>query len=66
MEVLSPKEKEVLRLRVKEDRTTREIAEAMNISTRTVEAHLNSIKDIMRAKSQAHMAYIALKAGLIE
>lgn len=66
MEVLTKKQALVLRLRVKEDKSTQEIAEVMGVTTRMVEKHIDSLKNILRAKSQAHMAYIAVKAGLVE
>jgi DNA-binding NarL/FixJ family response regulator len=61
---LTERQYEFLRLYA-EGRTHREIAEALNISKRTVEFHRSQIMDTFGLKSNADLILFALKKGLI-
>jgi two-component system response regulator NreC len=63
--VLSTREREVLVL-VAEGRTTREIAEVLSVSTKTVDAHRAAIAHKLSLHSQADLIKYALREGLIE
>jgi DNA-binding NarL/FixJ family response regulator len=57
---LSPRELEVLRL-VAEGRSTREIAEALNRSVKTIESHKQALKTKLDADTPAQLMRIALQ-----
>jgi DNA-binding NarL/FixJ family response regulator len=61
---LTERQREFLRLYA-EGRTHREIAEALNISKKTVEFHRDQIMDAFGLKSNADLVLFALKRGLI-
>ena len=61
---LTERQREFLRLYA-EGRTHREIAEALNMSKRTVEFHRDRIMDAFGLKSNAELVLFALKRGLI-
>ena len=63
--VLSDKEITVLRL-ICEEKSTREIAEIVDISPRTVEAIRDKLKSKTGSKSMAGLVMYAVKAGIIE
>lgn len=62
---LTEKEKTVLKLMC-EEKTTREIAEMVDISPRTVEAIRDKLKVKTGSKSMAGLVLYAMKAGIIE
>jgi DNA-binding NarL/FixJ family response regulator len=62
--ILSAREAEVLQLAA-QGFTNKAIAAQLNISDRTVQGHLASIFDKLRAQSRTDAVMIALKAGLI-
>ncbi len=62
---LSDKEKTVLKLMC-EEKSTREIAEMVEISPRTVEAIRDKLKIKTGAKSMAGLVMYAVKAGIVE
>jgi len=62
---LSDKEKTVLRLMC-EEKSTREIAELVDISPRTVEAIRDKLKVKTGAKSLAGLVMYAVKAGIVQ
>ncbi len=63
VEVLSPREKEVLAL-VAEGRTNKAIADALYISPNTVKTHVASLLTKLRADSRVQLAAIVAKRGL--
>jgi len=62
--VLTDKEKKILRLMC-EEKSTREIADLVEISPRTVEAIRDKLKTKTGAKSMAGLVMYAVKAGII-
>lgn len=63
--VLTDKEKKILRLMC-EEKSTKEIADLVEISPRTVEAIRDKLKTKTGAKSMAGLVMYAVKAGIIE
>ena len=61
---LTPREHEVMEM-VIEGRSNREIAAALGVSTKTVEAHRARVMDKMRAQSLAELVRLCLTAGLM-
>jgi DNA-binding NarL/FixJ family response regulator len=64
-ETLTDREREVLVL-VAEGRTTREIAEQISVSTKTVDAHRAAISRKLGLHSQADMVKYAIREGLVD
>jgi two-component system, NarL family, response regulator NreC len=62
---LTEREREVLVL-VAEGRSTREIAEVLVVSTKTVDAHRSAIAHKLGLRSQADLIKYAIREGLIE
>jgi two-component system nitrate/nitrite response regulator NarL len=62
LEQLSPREEEILRL-LSEGLTDREIAEALQISSRTVETHVGNILRKLEARNRAEAARFYLGEG---
>lgn len=62
---LTDREREVLML-VAEGRSTREIAELLSISTKTVDAHRAAISHKLDLHSQADLVRYAIREGLID
>jgi len=62
---LTPREREVLQL-VAEGRSTREIAEVIGTSVKTVESHRTRIQRKLRIRDNAGLARYAIRRGLIE
>ncbi len=62
--VVTDREKEVLQL-IFEGYTTKEIAEQLHISPRTVETHRKNMLERSGAKSSAHLVHMALKMGIL-
>jgi len=62
--LLTVREREVLAL-VAEGRSTREIAEVLSVSTKTVDAHRAAIAQKLRLHSQADLVKYAIREGLI-
>ena len=60
---LSAREREVLQL-VAEGLSTRQIAERIHVSVKTVETHRQQIMKKLNAKSVAELTKIALREGL--
>ena len=63
--LLTDREREVLVL-VAEGRSTREIAEALSVSTKTVDTHRAAIAHKLGLHSQAELIKYAIREGLIE
>ena len=61
---LGPRETEILRL-VASGRTTDEIAESLNISPKTVQNYHYQIKSKIGARTDAHLVWLAIGAGLL-
>jgi len=61
---LGPRETEILRL-VASGRTSEEIAEALNLSTKTVQNYHYQIKSKVGARTDAHLVWLAIGAGLV-
>ncbi len=64
LEALSPREREVLQL-IGEASSNQRVAQELNISIKTVEAHLTRIKEKLNARNRGDMIRIALRAGLV-
>jgi two-component system response regulator NreC len=62
---LTDREREVLGL-VAEGRTTREIAEVLSVSTKTVDAHRAAVSHKLGLHSQADLIKYAIREGLID
>jgi DNA-binding NarL/FixJ family response regulator len=61
---LAPREVEILRL-VAAGRTTGEIAEFLNLSPKTVQNYHYQIKSKIGARTDAHLVWLAIAAGLV-
>ncbi len=61
---LSPREVQVLRL-VGEGKSSREIAELLQLEVETIRSYRKSLMKKLAAKNATHLTHIALKAGLI-
>jgi two-component system invasion response regulator UvrY len=61
---LGPRETEILRL-VASGRTTEEIARALNLSAKTVQNYHYQIKSKVGARTDAHLVWLAIGAGLV-
>ena len=64
MNSLSPREKEVMQL-VVGGRLTKTIADRLGVSMRTVEMHRSNIMKKMKVNSQAELAWLVLRNGLL-
>ncbi|HMK88388.1 MAG TPA: response regulator transcription factor [Methylocystis sp.] len=62
---LAPRETEILRL-VALGRTTEEIADFLNLSPKTVQNYHYQIKSKIGARTDAHLVWLALAAGIVE
>ncbi len=62
---LTEKERTILRLMC-EEKSTKEIADMVDISPRTVEAIRDKLKSKTGAKSMAGLVMYAVKAGIVE
>jgi two-component system, NarL family, invasion response regulator UvrY len=62
---LGPREAEVLRL-VAAGRTTEEIASFLNLSPKTVQNYHYQIKSKIGARTDAHLVWLAIGAGLVD
>jgi two-component system invasion response regulator UvrY len=65
VDVLGPRETEVLTM-VASGATSQDIARALNISVKTVQNYHYHIKDKIGARTDAHLVWLAIGAGLIE
>lgn len=65
VDVLSPREFEVF-MALAKGHTTKEIAETLFLSERTVGTHLYNIKQKLNAKNSAEIALIAMRSGLLD
>lgn len=63
-EELGPRETEILRL-VASGRTTEEIAAFLNLSPKTVQNYHYQIKSKIGARTDAHLVWLAIGAGLV-
>ncbi len=61
---LGPRETEILRL-VASGQTTEEIANSLNLSSKTVQNYHYQIKSKTGAKTDAHLVWLAIGAGLV-
>lgn len=64
IEELGTRETEILRL-VAEGKTTEEIADVLNLSTKTVQNYHYQIKSKIGARTDAHLVWLAIGAGLV-
>lgn len=62
---LGPRETEILRL-VASGKTTEEISALLNLSAKTVQNYHYQIKSKIGARTDAHLVWLAIGAGLIE
>jgi DNA-binding NarL/FixJ family response regulator len=65
IDLLSPREREVLQM-IAESRTNKEIAQSLNLSVYTVEAHRGRIMEKLNLHSVAEMVRFAIRKGLID
>lgn len=65
VDVLSEREFEVF-MSLAKGKTTKEIADVLFLSERTVGTHLYNIKQKLNAKNSAEIALIAMRSGLLE
>lgn len=65
LDTLSPRETEILR-QIVTGATDQEIAKALNLSIKTVQNYHYRIKDKIGARTDAHLVWLALSAGLID
>lgn len=65
VDVLSPREFEVF-MSLAKGNTTKEIADTLFLSERTVGTHLYNIKQKLNAKNSAEIALIAMRSGLLD
>ncbi len=65
IDVLSPREFEVF-MALAKGHTTKEIADTLFLSERTVGTHLYNIKQKLNAKNSAEIALIAMRSGLLD
>jgi len=65
LERLTPREADILR-QIALGSTSQEIAATLNLSIKTVQNHHYRIKDKIGARSDAHLVWLAVGAGLIE
>jgi DNA-binding NarL/FixJ family response regulator len=65
LSVLTPRELEVAKL-VAEGNSTREIADALVISEKTVERHRGSVLDKLRVRDRVDLTRWAIREGLVE
>jgi DNA-binding NarL/FixJ family response regulator len=61
--ILSPREREVLQL-LAEGKSTKEIAEKLNVSVKTIETHRKQIMDKLNIRSIAELTKYAIREGL--
>jgi DNA-binding NarL/FixJ family response regulator len=61
---LTPRQREILQL-LTEGKTAKEVANALNISVRTVEGHKYEIMETLGVKSSAELVQHAIRMGLI-
>lgn len=61
---LGPRETEILRL-VASGRTTEEIADSLNLSPKTIQNYHYQIKSKVGARTDAHLVWLAIGAGLV-
>ncbi len=64
-ESLTPRETEILRL-LATGRTSEDIAALLNLSQKTIRNHHYAIKAKIGARSDAHLVWLALAAGLVQ
>jgi two-component system invasion response regulator UvrY len=65
VEDLGPRETEILRL-VASGKTTDEIAALLNLSVKTVQNYHYLIKSKIGARTDAHLVWLAVDAGLVD
>ena len=63
LEILSPREKEIVKL-ISEGLSSREIADSLNVSPRTIEAHRANIYRKLGMHNLADLIKYAIKMGL--
>ncbi|MGJ0392268.1 MAG: response regulator [Methylocystis sp.] len=65
IESIGPRETEILRL-IASGKTTEEIARFLNLSAKTVQNYHYQIKSKIGARTDAHLVWLAIGAGLVE
>jgi two-component system, NarL family, response regulator NreC len=65
LELLSPREKEILQL-IAEEHTSSEVAKILSISEKTVEKHRANMMEKLQARNLAGLVRLAIKYGLID
>jgi len=62
--LLTPRQRQIVQL-IAEGRSTKEIAAALNVSTRTVEFHKYQMMERLRLHTGAELVHFAIKHGLV-
>jgi DNA-binding NarL/FixJ family response regulator len=65
LELLSPREKEILQL-IAEEHTSSEVAKILSISEKTVEKHRANMMEKLQVRNLAGLVRLAIKYGLID
>jgi len=65
LELLSPREKEILQL-IAEEHTSIEVAKILSISEKTVEKHRANMMEKLQVRNLAGLVRLAIKYGLID
>ncbi|WP_442755770.1 response regulator [Methylocystis sp. JAN1] len=65
VESLGPRETEILRM-IASGKTTEEIAALLNLSAKTVQNYHYQIKSKIGARTDAHLVWLAIGAGIVE
>ena len=65
LDVLSPREKEILQL-IAEEHTSSEVGKILSISEKTVEKHRAHIMEKLQVRNLAGLVRLAIKHGLID
>lgn len=65
LELLSPREKEILQL-IAEEHTSNEVGKILSISEKTVEKHRANIMEKLQVRNLAGLVRLAIKHGLID
>ncbi|HJU11914.1 MAG TPA: LuxR C-terminal-related transcriptional regulator, partial [Candidatus Binataceae bacterium] len=64
LEVLTPREREVLRL-IGQGATSKEIAERLDISPKTAQAHRENLKQKLKVRTTADLVRFAIKHRIV-
>ncbi len=64
LEVLTPRQREILQL-VAEGKSTKEVAQVLGLSVKTVETHRSQIMDRLDIRDLAGLVRYAVRTGLV-